>query len=945
MRQRRAVDVRSGSPVRSAGAGLKGPTAVLEHAITHSPAIFYVVADGGELPVTFVSPNVTAITGLEPEFFCRAPDYGRSRIHPEDRAVYLNTLETVSRTGSSQLEYRIRNASGRYVWVRDHMRNVADRSEGAAVVGCMVDVTAQKTAELSLTAVEQIKTEMITAAVSEQQAAAEQQRRLSALLHDAVEGIPNGLCIYDADERMVLCNKAFAQFYGKPPAAMAGTSAAEIHHFAISRMDLVDGEPVDDVDACVARLLERMRDGSGQTTEARLNDGRWIQFNSYPTSDGGRIFVRRDVTQQKEAEISLREGEQLFRQMIESHPLPVWLIEMETGKIVYESPAAAALVGREWPSAEPHWVTDYYVDPSARAPYLEQLRKNGRVSDYEMEFKRVDGTRFWAAATSRLLTYKGHQFVLTANVDQTERKQRDAELRAAHDALRESEERFRGIAEAHPVPVIIIRKSDGVLLYASPATSKLWGKPQSEIIGSRIREYYADDAERRAARERFQKDGHLENFEIRHRRSDGTIIPVSLTSRSITYLGEDAVVCGIVDLTERRAAERRIAEQQEALHQSEKLNALGSLLAGVAHELNNPLLVVVGQALLLQETANDPAIVSRAARIGAAADRCARIVKTFLQMARQQPPKREEVRLDDVVDSALDLASYALRSTDVEVIRNRSGDVPPVWADRDQLVQVLMNLIINAQQAMVETPGRRQLTITTRAKEAARAVQLVIEDTGPGIAADVRSRIFEPFFTTKPEGTGTGIGLAVTRGIIQAHGAVISVQSEPGWGTAFIITFPAAPAERDRDAGQEAGEQAGAAGQPCRVLVIDDEQEILLTLEEILSADGHEVTTATSGDEALALIGRTRFDAILTDIRMPGLDGPGLFRRLAAERPDLIGRVGFMTGDTLGSSAREFLDDAGRPCIEKPFTPHDARALVNRLTAAEPAIAIAASQT
>lgn len=910
---------------------------MLEHAITHSPAIFYVVAKGGELPVTFVSPNLKAMTGLDPELFCRAPDYGRDCIHPEDRASYLNALEKISQAaGSSQLEYRLRDAAGRYLWVRDHMRSVADRSDGAAIVGCMVDVTAQKTAELSLDAVEQLKTEMISVAASEQQAAAEEQRRLSALLRDAVEGIPNGLCIYDQNERLVLCNRAFATFYGKQPAQMIGASATEIHRFAVSHMELIDREPVEDEEVWVALLLDRMRGGGGQPTEAKLRNGRWIQFNSYPTSDGGRIFVRRDITGQKEAEIAMREGEQLFRQMIESHPLPVWLIEADSGKVVYESPAAAALVGRQWPSTEPHWVTDYYVDPSARKPYLERLRQAGEVRDYEIEFRRVDGTRFWSSATSRLLTYKGHEFVLTANVDQTERRRRDAELRAAHDALRESEERFRGIAEAHPVPVVIIRKSDGVLLYASPATSRLWGKPQDEIIGSRIREYYADRDERRRAGEKFQQDGFLDNHEVHHRRADGTVIPVSLTSRNITYEGEDAVVCGIVDLTERKEAERRIAEQQDALHQSEKLNALGSLLAGVAHELNNPLLVVVGQALMLQETAKDPAIVNRAARIGAAADRCARIVKTFLQMARQQPPVREEVSLDDVVDSALDLTSYALRSTDIELIRNRGADVPLVFADRDQLVQVLMNLIINAQQAMVETPGRRQLTITTRAKPTTRVVQLIVEDTGPGIAPDVRSRIFEPFFTTKPQDAGTGIGLAVTRGIVQAHGGIISVQSEPGWGTAFVLTFPAAAI--DRKAGETAPNvESEAAGQPCRVLVVDDESEILMTLDDILSADGHEVTTATSGEQALTLIGNTRFDAILTDVRMPGLDGPGLYRRLEAERPDLIPRLGFMTGDTLGPSARAFLKEADRPCLEKPFTPHDARSLIHRLTDGETA--------
>ena len=263
---------------------------------------------------------------------------------------------------------------------------------------------------------------------------------------------------------------------------------------------------------------------------------------------------------------------------------------------------------------------------------------------------------------------------------------------------------------------------------------------------------------------------------------------MSVTSRRIVFQGEPAIVTAWADLTALRAAQAEVARSREALHQSEKLTALGALLAGVAHELNNPLSVVVGYSSMLREIPCDPAMTARAEKIHAAAERCARIVRTFLAMARARPPRREPVALGEVVLGALDLAGYGLRSADVEVKLDLPAGLAPVHGDADQLHQVVVNLVVNAQQALISRPSPRRLTISAWA-EGGEAV-LEIADNGPGMDPDVASRAFEPFFTTKPQGVGTGVGLSVCHGIVVAHGGRIELDTDQGTGARFRVFLP-----------------------------------------------------------------------------------------------------------------------------------------------------------
>jgi signal transduction histidine kinase len=375
--------------------------------------------------------------------------------------------------------------------------------------------------------------------------------------------------------------------------------------------------------------------------------------------------------------------------------------------------------------------------------------------------------------------------------------------------------------------------------------------------------------------------------------------------------------------------EAKVRERTDQLLQTEKLAAMGSLLAGVAHELNNPLSVVLGRAdLLAQQLAGSP-LQSRAELIAEAAERCARIVKNFLALARQRSPERQAVQLNQIIQEAVELVAYPLRVDDVEVRLELAPSLPVLWADPHQLHQVLVNLITNAHQAMRQAPPPRRLTLATRAESAAGRVVLRVADTGPGIPAEIQPRIFEPFFTTKPPAQGTGLGLSICQGIIEGHGGSIRVESPPGEGAVFVIELPVeAPPVAER-----AGRAAEALPSVRRrtILVVDDEPEIAAVLAEMLSTDGHEVETAGNGRIALARLRERTYDLILSDLRMPELDGAGLYRELERERPELLSRLIFLTGDELGGETTEFLQRTGAQALAKPFDADDVRRVVQRV--------------
>jgi two-component system NtrC family sensor kinase len=518
---------------------------------------------------------------------------------------------------------------------------------------------------------------------------------------------------------------------------------------------------------------------------------------------------------------------------------------------------------------------------------------------------------------------------LRRDIDERARVQR--ELEASAEALRNSEASYRAIFDSAEDAIFIHDIDTASIVDVNPRACKAFGYSVEELrkldigaLGSGVPPYTRDDAfvlfGRAVAGENLRMEWHM-------RSRSGELRWYEIFSKRATIGGRDRILSLARDIDERKKAAEELTRQRESLYQREKLAALGSLLAGVSHELNNPLSVVVARAVLLEER-GDPATRGAAIKIRTAAERCARIVRTFLAMARQQPSERGAVRVNDVVNAALDIASYAIRTSGVEVALDLAPGLPLVLADPDQLHQVFMNLVINAQQALQDRPAPRRIRISSRFDAAAHAVRVVVADNGPGIPETLRVRIFEPFFTTKATGSGTGVGLAVSLGIVESHGGTIGVECPREGGATFTVTLPART--------ELESVPAGAAPRLARdnrgkILVVDDEAEIRDALAEILADSSHRVVTVSSGREALARMGEERFDAILTDVRMADLDGCELYREIEKRWPRIAARVIFVTGDTLATDSREFVARSGRPVIEKPFLPSEVRRVVAEL--------------
>jgi PAS domain S-box-containing protein len=382
------------------------------------------------------------------------------------------------------------------------------------------------------------------------------------------------------------------------------------------------------------------------------------------------------------------------------------------------------------------------------------------------------------------------------------------------------------------------------------------------------------------------------------------------------------------DLTEERRAQAELAKSDAALHQSEKLAALGSMLAGVSHELNNPLAAVIGQTALLGEDLEGTEHADRISKIRRAADRCARIVQSFLAMARQKAPDYRSIEINDQVRSAVELTEYQMRAAQVTIDLRLQDGLSAIAADPDQLHQVIVNLLTNARQALEEADGDRRITITTTRQR--KMIRLSIADTGKGVDAATRDRIFDPFFTTKAVGSGTGIGLSYSRGIIEAHGGTIAI-ADADVGTNFVITLPMKGVATEATA----SEPAAPAMAKGRALIIDDEEDVAETLADMLSRMGIETTVAIGGTAGqAAMADGATFDLVLSDIRMPDLDGPALHAWMKAHRPDLAQSIAFVTGDTLSGLAADFLEAAQCPVLEKPFTPAALRELVTTMLSA-----------
>jgi len=481
------------------------------------------------------------------------------------------------------------------------------------------------------------------------------------------------------------------------------------------------------------------------------------------------------------------------------------------------------------------------------------------------------------------------------------------------ETLRQAEWRFRTLFRAAPDAVLTLVQ-DGRIGEANDAVREITGVDPMYVAGRSISDFIVEgDRDRLQSALEATFAGTPMRVEAAFQIEAEGPVTRRIVALAMTRLPEadppSVLVVGR-DITSDREMRGRLME-------SDRLAAVGELVAGVAHEVNNPLSSISAFAqLLLRDGGLTPAQRESLDVIKSETQRASQVVKDLLAFARRSEALREPLDVNGLLSRTLRMRGYQLTSNKIQLETDLATELPAVFGDARQLQQVFLNLVTNAIQAMV-TLGGGTLFVTTRHDESRIIIE--VRDTGPGIADSARAHIFEPFFTTKGEGEGTGLGLSVSYGIVTAHGGTIEVAETSTAGTTFRVSFPAADdAVLDPPVGEASsiGKRSAIAG--TRLLFIDDEATLRSGMQAFGELRGFRVLTAGDGLEGLEMVRTSQVDAIVCDLRMPGMDGAAFHERLQQDRPGLAARTVFITGDVVAGGGRA--SSHRQPVLTKPFT-------------------------
>ena len=375
----------------------------------------------------------------------------------------------------------------------------------------------------------------------------------------------------------------------------------------------------------------------------------------------------------------------------------------------------------------------------------------------------------------------------------------------------------------------------------------------------------------------------------------------------------------IRDVSERKKLDDQSRDGRYQLLQAEKMAALGQTISGVAHELNNPLATILSWAERLAERNVDDKTRQGLEVILAESERAARIVRNLLTFARKRQTTRAMVDLNQVVRETLALRAYEQKVSNVKVVEALSSGVPEVFADGHQIKQVLLNLVINAEQACIGANGRGTIVVRTSHDADRGSAVLEVNDDGPGIAEEKQGRVSDPFLTTKEVGQGTGLGRTVAYAIVQEHSGRIWLSSSNA-GTSFFVELPVSGQHLNAPAARAAQQPISLeAFKGLRVLVVEDEPALAVAVSEALEDAGFTVDRAGDGEQGLTRLTEANYDLIVCDLKMPRIDGMQFYRTMAAATPALARRVIFVTGDVAGTDAERFLEETACRWLSKPF--------------------------
>jgi len=512
-----------------------------------------------------------------------------------------------------------------------------------------------------------------------------------------------------------------------------------------------------------------------------------------------------------------------------------------------------------------------------------------------------------------VLGYVLREYIQTTEslaVEIEERKKAEESLRKADEDWRDS---FNSLKE-----VMLIIDKDYNIEKINSSGLELLGKKIGEVIGTKCYQIVHKD-DKPSTYCPFTQTLKNKKVATVERYDELLGKHFSLTSAPILDEYGDVSKCIYLmrDISEAVKAKEKEKELERELNLTSRLASIGEVAAGIAHEINNPLTGVIGFAQMLSQMKLPENIKEAVEVINEGANRTAGIVEKLLTFARRNKPGKEYVDINSILTSTIDIRAYEMRTNNIEVLTELALDLPKTMANAGQLQQVFFNIIVNAEQAMTEMSKGRKLTVQT--EKVNNTIRVCISDNGPGISADNVSKIFDPFFTTKLEDGGTGLGLSISYGIINEHKGKIHASSTKGKGTTLIIDLPIVPEAEQVKASEPNNEELEKVN-GAKIMVVDDEPNICRVLHRLLSREGHKVETVSNAEEALERIHEKKYDLILLDIKMPGMNGIEFYNHMKVIDPSLQKKVVCITGDVISSKNKIFLDKAKIPCVVKPFS-------------------------
>ncbi len=586
--------------------------------------------------------------------------------------------------------------------------------------------------------------------------------------------------------------------------------------------------------------------------------------------------------------------------------------------------------------------------------------------EFELRIRRSDGEARTLLVRGEFMGAPGEPDRRIGGIlaDVTDQKRAEARRRELEGELRRSEYRYRRIVETTHVGVAVT-DDGGRIVFANGRLEALLAVSQGALVGRALSEFVvevADGASPPAVSEVAvrcaEASARADGGELRLRRADGDTLHFRYDENPL--FDDAGVRSGTLILLQDETERRKLAASQRKLQESlvlhDRLASVGTLAAGVAHEINNPLAYVLANLELVREAlqgassadAASPGILPLVERALIGVERVRGIVRGLKTFARVDEDRRSVVDLRRVIDDAVELAGHEARHR-AKVVKDYEA-TPLVEVDAARLSQVFVNLIVNASQAIPDGSQRpHEIRLSVRVG-AGGTVVAEVSDDGVGMPPEVMARAFEPFFTTKPVGIGTGLGLSICHGIVKAHGGSIEIENRPGGGTtvrvilaaaaaaaAAVVAPPPAPPQPSRESAAPT-----KRSRRLRVLVVDDDPLVAAVSSRILERD-FETTVANSGSEASDLLLRGTFDVVLCDLMMPGMTGMELHALLADRAPEVAERMVFMTGGAFTAAARAFLESIPNACVEKPFTPTELRAALAAVAGGRPRAVAAAS--